>query len=99
MKNVQTKNITKNDIAKFIYQEVGLSFSKSNEIVSAVFNEIIESLEKNEDVKISNFGTFKVRQKKARIGRNPKTKEEHIITARKSISFYASKKLKDKINS
>ena len=62
------------------------------------FDIIFQSLKKNEKVKIANFGTFEVRLKKSRIGRNPKTKENKIVSARKVILFKASKELKKKIN-
>tara|TARA_Y100001970_G_scaffold291812_1_gene430456 strand:+ start:4827 stop:5141 length:315 start_codon:yes stop_codon:yes gene_type:complete len=92
-------NITRSDIAEAIHNEFGLSKKDCIEIVSDIVDIIVEGLIKNENVKIHNFGTFKLRQKNSRIGRNPKTKEEYIIQARKVISFKPSKNVLRYINS
>ncbi len=93
------ETITRADLANSIYQELGLSHAESGEIVDAVIEEILVALEKDESVKLSSFGTFKVRQKKQRVGRNPKTKKEVPISARKVITFHASNILTRRVNS
>ena len=92
------KTLTRADLAESIYQEVGLSVAESNRIVRSVFEEIIDSLLRGESVKITNFGSFYTKEKKARIGRNPKTLQEFIIKERRVISFYLSNSLKLRIN-
>ena len=90
--------LTRSDICDTLANEIGLSRQQSNVILEAVLEEISDSLAKTGEVKISSFGTFHVRQKSQRVGRNPKTGEEVMITPRKSLSFRASHILKDKIN-
>ena len=92
------KNLTRETLTNKLYQNLGLSKNISNNLVSDVFEEIMVELVSGKDVKISSFGTFKTIRKKARIGRNPKTKEEAKISARKVVAFRASKKLKNKLN-
>ena len=82
-----------------MFKNVGLSRNESANLVDSVFSEILVSLINGDDVKISSFGTFIVRQKKERIGRNPKTGEEVPITARSVVTFRASNVLKSKVNS
>mgnify|MGYP001487760847 CR=1 FL=1 len=91
-------NLTRIEIANVINKEIGISRSESSYFVDAVVNEMIQSLIEKKILKISSFGTFKIRYKKERIGRNPKTGTEHTISARNTISFVASKILKEKIN-
>lgn len=93
-----TETITRADLADSVYQEVGLSHAESAEIVDAVFEEISDSLIEERLVKLSSFGTFSVRNKKQRIGRNPKTKEEAVISARKVVTFHASNILVKRVN-
>ena len=93
-----TKNITRENISEYINSEFGLSKYDCNQIVNEIINQIIIGLIEDEVVKIHNFGTFKLKQKNQRIGRNPKTKVEVIIEARKVISFIPSKHLLYKIN-
>ena len=93
------KNLTRETLTNKIYQNIGLSKNISNLLVSDLFDEIINGLIKNDQVKISSFGTFKTIKKNERIGRNPKTKEEKRISSRVVVSFRASKQLKKKINS
>ena len=81
-----------------MFKNVGLSRNESATLVDSVFSEILNSLITGDDVKISSFGTFVVRQKKERIGRNPKTGEEVPITARSVVTFRASNVLKSKVN-
>ena len=91
-------NITREDIADFINSEFGLTKNDCNDLVNNIIEEIILGLNQKNIVKIHNFGTFKLRQKKQRIGRNPKTKVEVIIAPRKVISFLPSKHLLNKVN-
>ena len=91
-------NITREDISEFINSEFGLTKYDCNIIVNDIIDQIIIGLNKDQIVKIHNFGTFKLRQKNQRIGRNPKTKIEVIISPRKVISFIPSKNLLNKIN-
>ena len=93
-----SETLTRADLAVLIYNEVGISKTEASEIVDQFFEEIILDLIDGNSVKLTSFGTFSVRHKKERIGRNPKTKEEAIIDARRVISFRASKELKRKIN-
>jgi len=93
------KNITKKNLANKIYENIGFSKIISENIVKDIYEIIITNLEKNNKIKITSFGTFLKKDKKERIGRNPKTKEKKIISSRKVITFKASKTLKDKINS
>ena len=92
-------NITRDDIAEFINKEFGLTKKDCNSVVNAIIEEIINGLINNNIAKIHNFGTFKLRKKNSRIGRNPKTKEEVIIKERNVISFIPSKKILNNLNS
>ena len=93
-----SKTWTKNDLIEKIQSEIGISLSDSSKIFEEIIEEILYSLENGNDVKISNFGTFSVKKKNSRLGRNPKTGVEKEITARKVISFYPSKSIKNKIS-
>ena len=88
------KTWTRNDIIEAISDNVGLSLSDSSEIIEEIFKFILDELEKGEDVKISSFGTFSVRHKRSRIGRNPKTGVEAPITERNVVTFTSSNILK-----
>ena len=88
------KTWTRNDIIEAISDNVGLSLSDSSLIIEEIFEFILNELEKGYDVKISSFGTFSVRHKKTRIGRNPKTGVEVPITARNVVTFSSSNVLK-----
>ena len=92
-------NITRFHIAESIHNEFGLPKKDCIEFVSDIIDLIIEGLQNSNKVKIHNFGTFIVRNKKSRIGRNPKTKEEVMIDVRKVISFKASKNVLKYLNS
>ena len=91
-------NITRDDIADFINNEFGLTKKDCSNLVNDIIEEIIVGLNKNKIVKIHNFGTFRLRRKNARVGRNPKTKEEVIIGPRNVISFLPSKHILKKLN-
>ncbi|MEM1398219.1 MAG: integration host factor subunit alpha [Pseudomonadota bacterium] len=92
------ETLTRADLTEAIYRSLGVSRQESAIFVERIVDEICGSLEKGEQVKISSFGTFMVREKKLRMGRNPKTGEEVPITPRRVISFRASNVLKDQIN-
>ena len=92
------KTTTRSTLSEAVFKNVGLSRNESANLVDTVFSEILMSLIKGNDVKISSFGTFIVREKKERIGRNPKTGEEVPITARSVVTFRASNVLKSKVN-
>ncbi|MFN4089248.1 MAG: integration host factor subunit alpha [Alphaproteobacteria bacterium] len=92
------KTVTRADLAESIYREVGLSRSDSADLVEAVLQEIGDALARGEQVKISSFGSFGVRQKGQRIGRNPKTGEEVPILPRRVLVFRPSHVLKGRIN-
>ncbi|RMF19504.1 MAG: integration host factor subunit alpha [Gammaproteobacteria bacterium] len=89
--------LTKADIAERLYQEVGLNKREAKEMVEAFFSEIRTALSQNEQVKLSGFGNFDLRDKKERPGRNPKTGEEIPITARRVVTFRPGQKLKAKV--
>ncbi len=93
------KTITRVDLAEAIYEEVGLSRKDSADILEMVLDEVSNQLVKGDSVKLSSFGTFTVRSKNERIGRNPKTGVEATISPRKVISFKPSQLMKDEINS
>lgn len=92
------KTITRADLSEAVYQEVGLSRNESAELVESVLEEIAAALTKGETVKISSFGSFSVRQKGQRVGRNPKTGDEVPILPRRVLVFRASHVLKNRIN-
>ena len=91
--------VTKETLINKIYDQVGLSKARSKQVVEALIEIIKRSLEKGEDVLISGFGKFAVRDKSARKGRNPQTAEELQLRARRIVSFKVSGVLKKKINS
>ena len=90
--------VTRADLTEAVYQEVGLSRNESAQLVESVLEEIASTLAKGDSVKLSSFGTFSVRDKAERIGRNPKTGEEVPILPRRVLVFRASHVLKDRIN-
>lgn len=92
------KTTTRADLTDAVYRSLGVSRNESSHFVERILEEICASLERGESVKISSFGTFSVRDKKMRMGRNPKTGEEVPITPRRVITFRASHVLKDHIN-
>lgn len=90
--------VTRAQLTEAVYQEVGLSRNESSELIETVLEEITRSLEDGETVKISSFGSFSVRQKGQRIGRNPKTGDEVPILPRRVLVFRPSQVLKARIN-
>ena len=91
-------NLTKKDLVNTVYMQLGFSKKISENLIDDFFLIIFNNLRDNNKLKLSKFGTFSVRLKKSRIGRNPKTKEEKTISARKVILFKASKEFKEFIN-
>ena len=91
-------NLTKKDIVNSLYMQIGFSKKISENLLEDVLINIIDNLKANKKVKISNFGTFSIRKKKSRLGRNPKTKEKKIISERNVVLFKASKYFKEYIN-
>lgn len=90
--------VTRAQLAEAVYQEVGLSRNDSAQLVDVILEEVSQALIRGEMVKLSSFGSFQVRQKAQRIGRNPKTGEEVPILPRRVLVFRASHVLKDKVN-
>ncbi len=90
--------VTRAQLAEAIYQEVGLSRNDSAQLVDTILEEVSQALIKGDMVKLSSFGSFQVRSKAQRIGRNPKTGEEVPILPRRVLVFRASHVLKDKVN-
>jgi integration host factor subunit alpha len=97
MTNMTKKTVTRADLIEAVYQEVGLSRNESADLVETVLGEIATNLTKGENVKISSFGSFIVRDKGGRIGRNPKTGEEVPIEPRRVLVFRPSQVLKDRV--
>ena len=91
-------NLTKKDIVNSLYMQIGYTKKISENLLEDVFELILDNLKKHKIVKIAKFGTFILREKKSRIGRNPKTKEKKMISQRKVVLFKPSKELKKSIN-
>ena len=92
------KNFTRKDLSKKIYQKLGFSKNYSSQIIDNFFETMIVELLRSNKIKLSSFGTFKIINKKRRIGRNPKTKEEAVISPRRVVKFKASSLFKQKLN-
>ena len=92
------KNFTRKELSGKIYQSLGFSKNLSSTIIEDFFESLVSELIKSNQIKITSFGTFKVLNKKERIGRNPKTKVEAKISARKVVKFKPSEILREKIN-
>jgi integration host factor subunit alpha len=93
------KTLTRADLAEAVFQKVGLPRNESAELVESVIREVIGCLERGENVKLSSFGSFGVRDKRERVGRNPKTGDVVPITPRRVLVFRASNIMKQRINS
>ena len=91
------RTVTRANLSEAVYQEVGLSRSESAELVDSVLHEISDALVRGETIKLSSFGSFVVRQKGERVGRNPKTGEEAPILPRRVLIFRASHALKERV--
>lgn len=92
------QTITRADVAETIYEEIGLSRKDSNDVLDMILDEMVQELSQGNDVKLSSFGTFALRSKKARAGRNPKTGVDAIISPRRVISFKPSQTMRKTIN-
>ena len=92
-------NLTKKDLINTIYMQIGFSKNISENLIDDFFATIKENLKLEKKLKLSKFGTFTIRSKKSRIGRNPKTKEQKTISDRDVVLFKASKEFKDLVNS
>ena len=91
-------NLTKKNLINSIYMQIGFSKNVSENIIDDLFFTIIKELKQEKVLKLSKFGTFSIRTKKSRVGRNPLTKEEKIISVRDVVLFKASKEFKDLVN-
>jgi integration host factor subunit alpha len=91
------RTVTRMDLSEAVFREVGLSRNESAQLVESVLQHMSDSLVRGEQVKISSFGTFTVRQKAARVGRNPKTGEEVPIHPRRVLSFRPSHLMKERV--
>ena len=92
-------NLTKKDLINAVYMQIGFSKKISENLIGDFFATIMENLVDKKKLKLSKFGTFTIRSKKSRIGRNPKTKEQKTISNRDVVLFKASKEFKDLVNS
>ena len=92
-------NLTKKDLVNMIYMKVGFSKQITENLVEEFFSIIVSNLSKKKNVKIAKFGTFLIKSKSSRIGRNPKTKEEKEISKRDVVLFKPSKEFKELLNS
>ena len=91
------KTLTRMDLSEAVFREVGLSRNESAQLVESVLQHISDALVRGETVKISSFGTFSIREKSSRMGRNPKTGEEVPISPRRVLSFRPSHLMKDRV--
>ena len=92
-------NLTKKDLVNTIYMQLGFSKQISENLIDDFFLTIISNIKQEKKLKLSKFGTFSIRQKNSRIGRNPKTKESKIISSREVVLFKPSKEFKEFVNS
>ena len=91
-------NLTKKDLVNLIYMQLGFSKQISDNLIEDFFQTIIFNLQKEKTLKLSNFGTFFIRKKKSRLGRNPKTKEKKIISERNVVLFKPSREFRNFVN-
>ena len=91
-------NLTKKDLVNLVYMQLGFSKQISENLIDDFLSSIVSSIKKEKKLKLSRFGTFSIRQKKSRIGRNPKTKETKIISSRDVVLFKPSKEFKEFVN-
>ena len=92
-------NLTKKDLINSVYMQIGFSKKISENLIDDFLSTILENLKSERKLKLSKFGTFSIRRKNSRIGRNPKTKEQTTISNRDVVLFKASKEFKDLVNS
>ena len=91
-------NLTKKDLVNLVYMQLGFSKQVSENLIEDFFSTIITNIKNEKKLKLSKFGTFSIRQKKSRIGRNPKTKETKVISSRDVVLFKPSKEFKEFVN-
>ena len=91
-------NLTKKDLVNLVYMQLGFSKQISENLIEDFLSSIVFNIKNEKKLKLSKFGTFSVRQKKSRIGRNPKTKETKLISSRDVVLFKPSKEFKDFVN-
>ena len=91
-------NLTKKDLVNLVYMQLGFSKQISENLIEDFLSTIVSNIKEEKKLKLSKFGTFSIRQKKSRIGRNPKTKETKVISSRDVILFKASKEFKEFVN-
>ena len=91
-------NLTKKDLVNLVYMQLGFSKQISENLIEDLLSTIVSNIKEEKILKLSKFGTFFIRQKKSRIGRNPKTKETKIISSRDVVLFKPSKEFKDFVN-
>jgi len=96
---MSTGTVTRADLAEALYREIGLSRSESAQLVESVIDHIIDALLRGESVKLAGFGTFSLRDKKERIGRNPKTGKAVPISPRRVLTFKPSQVMRERVNS
>ena len=91
-------NLTKKDLVNLVYMQLGFSKQVSENLIEDFLSTVVSNIKKEKKLKLSKFGTFSIRQKKSRIGRNPKTKETKVISSRDVVLFKPSKEFKDFVN-
>ena len=91
-------NLTKKDLVNLVYMQLGFSKQISENLIEDFLSTIVSNIKEEKKLKLSNFGTFSVRQKNSRIGRNPKTKETKVISSRDVVLFKPSKEFKEFVN-
>ena len=91
-------NLTKKDLVNLVYMQLGFSKQISENLIEDFLSTIVSNIKKEKKLKLSKFGTFSIRQKESRIGRNPKTKETKMISSRDVVLFKSSKEFKDFVN-
>ena len=91
-------NLTKKDLVNLVYMQLGFSKQISENLIEDFLSTIVSNIKREKKLKLSKFGTFSIRQKKSRIGRNPKTKETKMISSRDVVLFKPSKEFKDFVN-
>ena len=91
-------NLTKKDLVNLVYMQLGFSKQISENLIDDFLSTVVKNIKSEKKLKLSKFGTFTIRQKKSRIGRNPKTKESKVISSREVVLFKPSKEFKEFVN-
>ena len=94
----KNRTLTKADISNSVHREIGLSKTESAALVTSCLKHLSDAMIAGEDIKLANFGTFKLKRKKARLGRNPRTGEEAIVSERRVVTFRASPHVLERVN-